>query len=113
MMSILLLGACGAGDPDLPPAAAEGRQVARDNGCAACHGRNGEGGVGPAWQGLMGSEVELDDGTTVTADRDYLVRSITDPGADIVADYKVRMPDNDLTTTEIDAVIAYLEEISP
>ena len=37
----------------------QGEQIALDNGCTACHGTNGEGGVGPAWRGLYQSEVKL------------------------------------------------------
>ena len=47
----------------------------------ACHGADGEGGIGPAWAGSLGTEIELDDGTTVTVDEAYLTRAIADPGA--------------------------------
>ncbi len=112
------LGACG-GDgssgsaPTVPlsPAGAEGRQVALDAGCASCHGRDGQGGVGPEWVGLAGSTVELADGSTVTADTEYLVRAITDPGAERVDGYAVKMPDNDLSDEEVAKIVAYIEEL--
>ena len=110
-----LLVGCGANDDaavDLPPAAAEGRSVMRGNGCAACHGSNGEGGVGPAFAGLYGSEVELQSGETVVADREYLVESINNPGAKLKAGYSLPMPTNDLSPGEIDAVIAYIEALA-
>lgn len=102
---------CGS-DPELPPQAAQGRDINRDRGCAACHGRNGAGGVGPAWVGLYGATEELASGETVTVDDDYIRRSITDPDADIVAGYNIKMPDNTLTDTEIDAVIAYIKALA-
>lgn len=83
----------------------------RDSGCAACHGRNGAGGVGPAWTGLYGSTVELEGGEQVAADEDYLRRSIVDPEAEKVTGYNVVMPDNNLTGPEVDAVVAYIEAL--
>lgn len=113
-----LLGGCGsssddAGDPDpeLSTLAAEGRDIARDNGCASCHGTDGDGGVGPAWVGLAGSEVELEDGSTTTADAAYLDRAIADPTADVVSGYTIQMPENSLTADERTAVVAYIEEL--
>lgn len=106
---------CGGGTapagPPLSPLAAEGRQLSADRGCLACHGEGGEGGVGPAWVGLSGSTVVLADGTSVQADREFLERSITDPGADAVAGYTVAMPVNDLTPEEVSAVVAYIEAL--
>jgi mono/diheme cytochrome c family protein len=108
------LGACGSDSgPALPPEALAGRSTMRSNGCAACHGANGQGGVGPAFDDLYGTEVELEDGSTVTADDDYLRRSIDDPGAQIVDGYRVPMPTNDLDPDEIDQIIAFIAAIGP
>lgn len=110
-----VLAACGAdggSDVTLSPAAETGREVMRSNGCAACHGRNGEGGPGPAFTGLFGSTVELEDGTTVVADADYLFESIRDPSARIVDGYGFPMPTNDLSDAEIESVIAFIEELA-
>lgn len=97
---------------DLPPAALEGHTIARSKGCAACHGSNGGGGVGPAFVGLFGSERLLKSGETVTADRDYLIEAIVEPDASLVDGYNLPMPRTELTTDEIDAVIAYIEELA-
>jgi cytochrome c oxidase subunit 2 len=78
----------------------------------ACHGNNGEGGIGPAWIGLAGSEVALEDGSTVIADAEYLRRSIVDPDSQIVAGYTIRMPKTELTESEVAALVAYIEELS-
>lgn len=110
---LAVTASCGGDDgPELSEAARNGRDLSRSNGCAACHGNNGQGGVGPSWVGLAGSEVELEDGTTVIADRDYLYRSIADPAAEVVAGYSVRMPTNGLDDAQIADVIAYIEELS-
>ncbi|MEQ8716495.1 MAG: cytochrome c [Acidimicrobiales bacterium] len=113
VLAAVALG-CGSGpgeDIALSPLAAEGRQIAAAQGCVSCHGQSGEGGVGPSWRGLAGSEVSLLDGTTAAADPAYLRRAITEPGADIVEGYAVRMPENVLTDGEVDAVVAYILEL--
>ncbi len=89
-----------------------GRSVAKDAGCNSCHGANGEGGVGPVWTGLAGSEVTLDDGSVVTADRDYLIRAIIDPSAEKVEGYPVAMPLANLTDAQVSLIVTYIEELS-
>jgi len=113
----LALTACaadssGADAIPLSPEAAAGRTLSRSSGCAACHGTNGQGGVGPTFVGLFGSTVTLDDGTTLVADRDYLIESIKEPGAKTVAGFRLPMPTNRLTDDEIDQVVTYIQELS-
>jgi mono/diheme cytochrome c family protein len=72
--------------PEEDPVAA-GEALWTSTGCSGCHTIDGSASVGPTVEGLAGSEVELADGETVTADEDYLARSITDPDAQIVAGY--------------------------
>lgn len=117
LVTVLIVGAltgCGADGADvaLSEAGERGRDITRSNGCAACHGSNGEGGVGPSYVGLFGSERELTDGSTVTADREYLRESITDPAAKQVEGFGVQMPSNDLSEDEVDAVIDYIVELA-
>lgn len=85
----------------------------RRKGCGSCHGSSGAGGVGPAFVNLFGSDVALDNGAVVTADRDYLVESITDPSAKIVEGFSLPMLRTELTGSEIDAIIAYIEALAP
>jgi cytochrome c553 len=112
----VVLIACGANaqesGTDLGVAAREGRTIARNSGCAACHGQSGEGGVGPAWQGLAGSEVAFDDGSTQIADQAYLTSSIENPSARQRAGYTVKMPVNNLAPEDIAKIVAYIEELS-
>lgn len=106
------LAACGGDEElNLSPAAAEGRSIAQEAGCVSCHGADGGGQVGPAWKGLAGSAVSLADGTTVLADTEYLTRAITDPDAEMVAGYTIRMPENTLSDAEVASVVAYIEEL--
>ena len=119
-MSTAALVACGSGSDgdsasggvELTEAGQRGQDIARSNGCAGCHGTDGQGGVGPAWVGLYGSNVELKDGTRVVADDDYLARAITDPGADVVAGSSVQMPKNKLNDDQVADVIAYIRDLS-
>jgi cytochrome c oxidase subunit 2 len=116
--ALLLTASCSSDDDatteeavELSPAAQEGLRVAETNGCTSCHSTGGRDGVGPSWIGLAGSEVELDDGSVVVADEEYLRRSIVEPNAQIVEGYRGIMPERSLDPAELDAIVAYLQEI--
>lgn len=116
-IAALVISACGGDEsgepaPSLSPEADVGRRLVQTNGCAACHGSSGGGGVGPPLAGAYGREVRLEDGTTTIADEEYLRRSIREPGAQIVEGYKVPMPTVNLSDEEIDSIIAYIRELS-
>ena len=113
-LAISSLAGCAAdeGGPALAAQAEQGREIARTNGCAACHGTNGQGGVGPAFTGLYGSQVTLADGSTVVADEAYLAESIRTPGASKSAGYDIDMPSNNLDDDQIAAVIAYIRALA-
>ncbi len=89
-----------------------GRQLFTQNGCQACHSIDGSPMIGPTMAGLYGSEVELDDGSTVTADEEYLYESITDPGASVTAGYANVMPAfAHLSDDEINSLIEYIKSL--
>ncbi len=115
-LAIALASLAGCGNDDsgasLPGEAQQGRDIVRTHGCSACHGTNGQGGVGPALAGLYGSQVPLADGSTVVADDDYLAESIRTPGATKVAGSNIDMPANDLDDDQIAAVIAYIRALT-
>ena len=112
-MVALALAGCSSSEPDreLSELGAQGREISLSRGCSACHGDDGEGGVGPAWQGLAGSTVRLEGGTAVVVDADYLRRAMVDPQAEIVEGVTITMPVSELTEDEIVALIAYIEEL--
>ncbi|UCG25205.1 MAG: cytochrome c oxidase subunit II [Chloroflexota bacterium] len=63
--------------------------------CAGCHSADGSAMAGPTWLNIYGSEEMLSDGSTVTVDDPYLLKSILEPSAQIVAGYEnVPMPAN-------------------
>jgi len=91
-----------------------GQSTAQAAGCLACHSVDGSKSVGPSWQGLFGSKVPLADGTTVTADEDYLRESILDARAQVVADFPNIMPPDfseTLADLDVDALIAYIRSL--
>ena len=90
--------------------AAAGEEIAQAQ-CVSCHSVDGSVIVGPTWQGLYGSEVELEGGETVTADDDYIRESIEDPGAKIHAGFANLMPELGLDDDQINDVIAYIKTL--
>ncbi len=88
LTSAALAAGCGGSDSGGDSASsAPGEEQYREFACASCHSLDGDEGTGPTFKGLAGSTVELEGGKTVTADADYLKRSITDPDAEIVDGY--------------------------
>jgi mono/diheme cytochrome c family protein len=100
----------GGGEP-VEGDAASGEQLATSNGCTGCHSIDGSALVGPSWQGLYGSEVELEGGDTVTADDAYIAESIREPGAKIHAGFSNMMPPFDLDDQQIADIIAYIQTL--
>jgi protein SCO1/2 len=78
-----------AGEAARPPPEPRLTGLSGSLGCAGCHSHSN---LAPPLEGLFGHPVTLQGGTTVTADEDYLRRSILDPGAQIVAGYLPLMP---------------------
>ena len=101
-----------AGPGDL---VSQGENLAGKNGCLGCHSTDGSRRVGPSFKGLMGSErTVVKDGQeiTVLADTDYLIRSIREPGVEIVQGYPAAMPPSpQLSDDDIKALQAWLETL--
>lgn len=104
-------GTPSAGGAELSADARRGEAVVRQNGCSACHSTDGSTGPGPTFRGLYGSQVELQDGGTATADDAYLTRAIRDPQAQVAAGYAIQMPANSLDADDVAAVVAYLQAL--
>ncbi|MEK7787084.1 MAG: cytochrome c oxidase subunit II, partial [Chloroflexota bacterium] len=97
-----------AGPPD-------GAQLAKAQGCVACHSLDGTVVVGPSWKGLFGKTETLADGSTVTVDEAYLKESILDPNAKIVSGFSPDIMLKDfgakLTSDQIDAIVEYIKTV--
>jgi len=118
LVGVVLLVGCGgdSGTVAEPPVSLstggqEGYEVFRGAGCAACHGADGEGGVGPRLQGLYNTNVALADGSTVVADDAYLTLSIKDPNAQKVAGFNVPMSQNNLSDADVAKVVTFIREL--
>lgn len=92
--------------------AAEVDPLARSLGCTSCHSIDGSRSEGPTWEGLYGSTVQLQDGTTVTADEDYIRRSIQDPGAQVPVGFQPSMPTLELSDADLEAMVAYIRSLA-
>ena len=94
--------------------AALGQQVFTRNACGACHSIDGSQIVGPTLLGLYGKDRAFDDGTSATADDDYLYTSIVNPMDKIVEGYLPQMvPYDYLPENEIRSLIEYIKTLQP
>jgi len=95
------------------PLVAEGRTLAQEQGCLACHTTDGSPLLGPTWLGLYGKQETLSDGSTVEVDEEYLRESIVDPNAKLVEGFPPSMsPYAHLSEAQLDALIAYLKSLA-
>jgi cytochrome c oxidase subunit 2 len=92
---------------DEPPAVTGARVFAQYS-CNSCHGVRA-----PTLANLYGSKVQLEDGSSVIADDDYIRESIVAPRAKIVAGYPALMPTfkGQLSEEQIMDLIAYIKTL--
>ena len=97
----------GSGQPDL---AQRGEALFRGAGCSGCHSP-GSTVHAPALRDLYNRPVHLADGSTVTADDNYLLDCILEPARQRVLGYPPVMPTfkGQLTQDELDALVAYIK----
>jgi len=74
------------------PMSERGRAAASRYACFSCHTIDGQPHIGPTFRGLFGRRESLTDGRTVTADEDYLTRSMMEPMRDVVKGFSPVMP---------------------
>lgn len=98
-----------AGAVPLSPQALQGRSIAESNGCFACHSLDGSRMVGPTWTNLWGSTVQMEDGTSLVVDEEYVRESIAEPDVKIREGYSPEMVAVELTDEEVAAVIDFLK----
>ena len=108
IVTLGLISACAS--TDTSPEA--GQNIAVLKGCTSCHSVDDQTKIAPPWRGLYGSEIELNDGTTITVDDAYLIESIKEPNAKIVNGFtRGAMPPISLTDEEIEALVAYIKSV--
>jgi cytochrome c oxidase subunit II len=101
-------------DIDSMPLAEVGELVWRSEGCQGCHTIDGGSGIGPTFQGLWMSERTFTDGSSATADADYIRESILQPGDRVTVGYQAIMPTYSgiLNDRQIEGVIEFIKELS-
>jgi cytochrome c oxidase subunit 2 len=108
LIAVISIAACSGDGAANGPISGEG--VAGDLGCLACH-TDTDTDLGTTLNGIWGSSVELDDGSVVTVDEAYVIRSIEEPQADIVAGYAASMPRIPMSEEERSALVGYIESL--
>lgn len=95
-----------------------GKNIIEIKGCIACHSIEGSKLVGPSFKGIYGHKVIVNTAgkeREITVDDEYIKRSINDPAADIVKDYKEGQMvsyKGQLSDEDIRQVIEYLKTLS-
>lgn len=93
--------------------AERGEQLYTQNACQTCHSTDGTRLVGPSFQGLFGSERTFEDGSTTTADEEYITESISEPSAKIVEGFQNAMvPYDFLSEDEVQSLIEFIKTLS-
>lgn len=115
------IAACGSdggseADQTFPAATSEagerGRELVLRNGCAACHTANGTKSSGPTWKGLAGSTFTLIDGSTATADAEYLTAAIVTPRLEGRIGFPLVMPDHpQFSAADVADIVTYIQEL--
>lgn len=102
------------GEASTAAPAQAGERLFNRLGCVTCH-RADDQARGPHLAGLFGTEVRLQNNTTVIADEDYVRRSITNPTADVVYGYAQLMPSyaGMLSPDELNQLVAYIKSLGP
>lgn len=115
LVVLIVTTGCGEATQDLSSDAAQGEVLARQLGCAGCHGdAQNESSIGPGWVGSWGDTIELSDGRTVLFDGDYVTASVREPDRDRRPGDWLRMPAfsaAQLSDDELAAITAYLREL--
>jgi cytochrome c oxidase subunit 2 len=93
--------------------AERGEQLVSIQGCVTCHSVDGSDKIGPTFQGLYDRSETMTDGSTITADENYIRESILDPGAKIVEGYQNQMVSYEgrLSDDEISDIIEYIKTL--
>ncbi|GAB1405695.1 MAG: cytochrome c oxidase subunit II [Lentimicrobiaceae bacterium] len=96
---------------------AKGKQLVQVNGCIACHSLDGSKLIGPSFKGVYGHKVAVVTNgkeREITADDEYLKRSIYDPNADVVKGYvqgQMISYKDQLSDDEVAEIIEYLKTL--
>ena len=89
-----------------------GKKLFTANACQTCHSIDGSRMTGPTHKGVFGRKEELQDGTVITADEEYLIESIVKPNAKVVKGYQAVMPAyTNLSESELQSLVLYMKSL--
>jgi cytochrome c oxidase subunit 2 len=93
--------------------AEKGKDLYTSKGCFACHTTDGTTKIGPTFLHAFGRTEELQDGSKVTVDENYIRESLLEPQAKLVKGFPPSMPPfkGVLTEDEISSLIAYIKSL--
>jgi cytochrome c oxidase subunit 2 len=96
---------------------AEGFAILTNQGCNACHSSDGTRLVGPSYLGVWGKErvvVENGEEKTVTADEEYITRSVYQPDQQVVKGFQrglMQSYEGIISEEDIAKIIEYLSSL--
>jgi hypothetical protein len=97
-----------------PALIAQGKTLSTNFSCEGCHTLNGQNSAGPTWKGLAGKTVHLTTGKTEKATDGYLIWSIEQPDAQIVAGYSsgiMTTAIGNISLAQAKALVAYIKSV--
>jgi len=82
-------------------------------GCNSCHTVDGSKSKGPTWKGIWGHMVELNNGTSVLVDENYVRESMMSPQAKVVKGFDPIMPTFQglLKPNQANGLVAYIQSL--
>ncbi|XPV75491.1 MAG: cytochrome c oxidase subunit II [Desulfovibrio sp.] len=92
----------------------DGLTVLEQYGCTGCHSLDGTELAGPSLLGIFNRPVtvEIDGAVKETvADKEYIIRAIEDPEAELVEGWPAMMPPYELSDDEMNALLEYLKSL--
>ncbi|MDZ4700901.1 MAG: cytochrome c oxidase subunit II [Rhodothermales bacterium] len=101
----------GGGNFDEMPLPEYGATLYQQQACFTCHSIDGTQVIAPSFKGLYGSQRTFEDGSTATADDNYIRESILNPMAHIVQGFSPIMPASysSLDERQVSALIEFIE----
>jgi CHRD domain len=93
---------------------AQGKSLSTQFSCEGCHTLTGAASTGPTWKGLAGRTVKLTTGKSVPATDGYLIWSIVQPDAEIVAGFSsgiMTTAIGTITLPQSKALVAYIKSV--
>jgi len=90
-----------------------GQKLYKEQQCISCHSLDGSRVVGPTFKGLFGSTRKFTDGSTATADENYIKHSLEEPGSQVVEGFAPAMPafKDILSDDDIEGLITFIKSL--